>query len=410
MKLSERYNIKYDHSIERSSALTDEYARHGSSDKFMNIVITGFVFIIFTLITMTSCADVNPASKSGLAMDTVFSITVYGDRDMPGELLEAADQLDKSVLSRFSEGSLISRYTAEIYGESTLQINDYNGDGIIDDVDRTHAMSGYSATVCGKEYDLYDIFSQCEDIRYDSAGRFDVRIGALSDLWNIKGYMTAEDGPHIPVPAQIEAVKDDRSVLDLGSVGKGIYLDLAYDILSDSEASAAVISAGGSVLIYGQKPDGSDFKVAIRNPFSESSGDSFATIILSGTHFISTSGSYERYFEYNGEIYHHIIDPASGYPAWTYDDIMNSDYVSPEFRSNPITIPESIPVSVTIISDSGFLSDALSTACFVLGPEQGIPLAEKYSSEAIFIMNDGTVLTSRGIIFDEQSKTIEMAK
>ena len=371
-------------------------------------IIYRIALMAFALLILTSCTDVNPASKSGLVMDTVFTVTVYGDRDMTGELLEAADQLDKSVLSRFSEGSLVSRYTADVYGESVSQITDYNGDCIIDDVDRRHAMSGYSATVCGKEYNLYDIFSRCEDIRYDSAGRFDVRIGALSDLWDIKGYMKAEDGPNIPMPAQIEAVKDDRSVLDLGSVGKGIYLDLAYDILSDSEASAAVISAGGSVLVYGRKPDYSDFKVAIRDPFSASSGESYATIILSGTHFISTSGSYERYFEYDGEIYHHIIDPASGYPAWTYADIMNSNSVPPEFRSNPIPIPEHIPVSVTIISDSGFLSDALSTACFILGPDLGIPLAEKYSSEAIFIMNDGTVLTSHGIIFEESEAVIRI--
>ena len=72
-------------------------------------------------------------------------------------------------------------------------------------------------------------------------------------------------------------------------------------------------------------------------------------------------------------------------------------------------MPEHIPVSVTIISDSGFYSDALSTACFVLGPDMGIALAEKYSSEAIFIMDDGTVLASHGIIFDERSNTFELA-
>ena len=95
------------------------------------------------------------------------------------------------------------------------------------------------------------------------------------------------------MPAQIESLRGVRSVPDLGSVGKGIYLDLAYDILSDSNASAAVVSAGGSILVYGQKPDGKLFRVAIRDPFPGSSSDAFATIILSGTHFVSTSGSYE---------------------------------------------------------------------------------------------------------------------
>ena len=205
MKLSVRDNIEYaqrglsDKNLDRYPV--NEMLRICGSMRAISRLMPGFVLIMFILITLTSCSDVNPTGRSGLVMDTVFTVTVYGDRDMPDELLEAASQLDKSVLSGFSENSLVSRYTTDVYGKSDPGITDHNGDGIIDDVDRRHAMSGYTATVADKEFDLYEIFSRCEDIRYDSAGRFDVRIGALSDLWNIKGNMTVEDGPHIPVPA-----------------------------------------------------------------------------------------------------------------------------------------------------------------------------------------------------------------
>lgn len=378
-------------------------------------LIGGMLFFAAAFCLLSSCGRVQPETKGGLVMDTVFTVTVYGDRDLPDRLLEAGNILDKTVLSRFEEGSLVSCYTRDVSADDPEQISTGdmrpdtdtgNGESGYD----ADVMSGYIATVYGREYNLYDIFSKCEDMRYDSAGAFDVRIGALSDLWDIKGRMTGEETEGMPVPAQIEAVLDDRSVPDLGSVGKGIYLDLAHDILSDSDASAAVISAGGSVLVYGMKPDGSDFKVAIRDPFQSSSGEAFATIVLSGTHFVSTSGSYERFFEYNGEVYHHIINPLSGYPAWTRDDILNRTQIPAWALSSPVPEPDHIPVSVTIISDSGFLSDALSTACFVLGPDQGIALSEKYSSEAIFIMDDGTVLTSHGIIFDERSNTFELVE
>lgn len=365
-------------------------------------LLAGVVLPVLFVCITASCGRMQPETKSGLVMDTVFTVTVYGDAEITDRLLEAADQLDKTVLSRFEAGSLVSRYTQDISADGSEQIST-GGDVQAD------AESQYIASVYGREYDLDDIFSNCEDIRYNSAGAFDVRIGALSDLWDIKGRMTGEDKDGFPVPAQIESLMGDRSVPDLGSVGKGIYLDLAYDILSDSNAFAAVVSAGGSILVYGQKPDGKLFRVAIRDPFPGSSSDAFATIILSGTHFVSTSGSYERFIEYNGEIYHHIIDPLSGYPAWTRDDILNRSQISASLLSSPIPVPEHIPVSVTIISDSGFYSDALSTACFVLGPDMGIALAEKYSSEAIFIMDDGTVLTSHGIIFDERSNTFELA-
>ena len=90
---------------------------------------------------------------------------------------------------------------------------------------------------------------------------------------------------------------------------------------------------------------------------------------------VSTSGDYERFFEADGRRYSHILDPATGYPA------------------------DSGLCSVTILSESGFLSDALSTACYVLGKEKGSILAEKYHAEYLFVDKNGEIFMSDGMKF-----------
>ena len=87
---------------------------------------------------------------------------------------------------------------------------------------------------------------------------------------------------------------------------------------------------------------------------------------------VSTSGDYEKFFEEDGVRYHHILDPKTGAPA------------------------QSDLISVTIISESGFLTDALSTACFVAGKEEGMKLAEQFGAEAIVITRDGEVFQTEG--------------
>ncbi|MBO4609105.1 MAG: FAD:protein FMN transferase [Lachnospiraceae bacterium] len=346
---------------------------------------------------LASCTNKAPEYAGGLAMDTVFNITVYGEPDLAGELLDAGTELDEKVLNRFESESMISVY-------SSLGANDDSPKGS----SGTGAAS-MTAVISGAEVDLEEILAMSEELRASSYGVFDVRLGVLSDLWDIKGRMNGDVSAVIPGPSEIQSALGDRSVYDLGAVGKGVYLDMAHDILENSKAQAAVVSAGGSVLVYGLKPDGSDFKVAITDPLNPvSSGEPFATIVIEGGYFISTSGSYERFFEYGDERYCHILDPLSGYPAWTSEDIANRVGIPAYAQSSPSEMPSSIPVSVTVISRSGFYSDALSTACFVLGPDMGTALAERYDSEAVFIMSDGKVITTDGIIYDAGKKEITL--
>jgi thiamine biosynthesis lipoprotein len=161
-------------------------------------------------------------------------------------------------------------------------------------------------------------------------------------------------------------------VLDLGAVGKGYALDVLAEVLEERDTvTGATISLGGSVLTYGSKPDGTPWYVGVVNPHDSSK--QLGVLSLRGRWCVSTSGDYERYVEVDGRHYHHILDPATGYPG------------------------ESDVKSVTILSRNGFLSDALSTACFLLGSREGLKLASQYEAEALFVTEQGNLVMTDGM-------------
>ena len=216
----------------------------------------------------------------------------------------------------------------------------------------------------------WDILHTAQEVCQASGGAFDITIAPISWLWDF------DEDPHLPQQSTIEsllpavdytqlslkedgtaALQSHSAALDLGSVGKGAACDAAVAAYKEAGVDRAVVAVGGSVGVWGEKPFGQLWNIAVRDPDSEGSLGTLS--VPSG--FLSTSGSYEKQFEEDGVTYHHILDPKTGYPA------------------------ESGLVGVTIWSDSGVLSDALSTACFVLGIEESLPLLEQFDSGAVFI-------------------------
>lgn len=239
--------------------------------------------------------------------------------------------------------------------------------------------------------ELAKILEDCLKLWSRSQGAFDVTIGTVVSLWDIDGWAAGEKEGAFAPPGEEELrralencgsgrleLAGDRLFmpegvqLDLGAVGKGIALNRILRYLEGEEGvTGAVISLGGSVLTYGEKPDGSSWKVGIANPADTTSN--IGVLSLEGQWCVSTSGDYERYVEWEGVRYHHILNPATGCPA------------------------DSGVSGVTVLSRDGFLSDALSTACFVLGTEKGMSLAEEYGAEVLFVGKDGSVTMSRGM-------------
>ena len=244
--------------------------------------------------------------------------------------------------------------------------------------------------------ELAALLTDCMSLSEASEGAFDVTLGPVVRLWNIDQWVAGAQTEVFQIPAaggleqalemcgneyvRLEAAENGQKKvylrsgmqLDFGAVGKGFALTGIQALLEEQPAiTGATISVGGSVLTYGRKPDGTSWKVGIVNPFETSSY--VGVLSLDGQWCVSTSGDYERYVEVDGRRYHHIIDPATGYPA------------------------DSGVCSVTILSKDGMLSDGLSTACFILGPEKGMTLAQTYGAEALFIGMDGELIMSDGM-------------
>ncbi len=196
----------------------------------------------------------------------------------------------------------------------------------------------------------------------------DISIGAVTKLWDVTG-----KDPKVPKDEDIAiALKTcgyenitlegssctlkNGAQLDAGAAAKGYALDAAKKVLKKDGAQCAVVTMGSSSLLYGKKPDGKDFSVAVKDPESP---DGMLLKFTCGECFVSTSGGYERYFERDGKRYIHIFDKTTGRPAET--DL----------------------TSVTVICGSGLKSDQLSTSIFIGGTKK---LGEYFADKSIQII------------------------
>lgn len=334
--------------------------------------IIGLVPFIFT-----GCGNqIDTIQQVDTAMGTIISQTLYVEsgvaskdvtdaeqENISGEILDCIDNLEQEQLSWRLESS-------EIY-------NINKAAGTTEGVQVSEALAG--------------MLEDCIEVSDASEGAFDITIGDVVRLWDIDTWAIAEDTADFPIPTEAavtDALKNsgyekivleenqillpENLQLDMGAVGKGIALDEIRGLLSaHKEVSGAVISVGGSVLTYGSKPDGGTWNVGIVNPGEPS--ENIGILQLTGEWCVSTSGDYERYVEVNGERFHHIIDPATGCPA------------------------DSGVRSVTILTKNGLYSDALSTACFILGKETGMALAQEFGAEAMFILENGDICMTDGM-------------
>lgn len=216
-----------------------------------------------------------------------------------------------------------------------------------------------------------------------SNGVFDITIAPVSDLWDFKS-----EEPAVPTPDAIAGavshvnynniiikdntvrLTDPNAGIDVGAIAKGYIADRLKDYLKNQGVKHAMINLGGNVLAMGNKLDGSDYNIGIQKPFDET-GAPITSVKISSKSVV-TSGIYQRYFEADGKLYHHILNPSTGYPC---ENNLNS---------------------VTIITNSSLTADALSTTCFLLGYDKGMKLINQLDNvDAIFITNDNKLHYSR---------------
>ena len=308
---------------------------------------------LFPTILLSGCGrQSTPVSDTGFYFDTVITITLYEEdnKSLLDECMALAGHYE-ALLSPTVEGS---------------------------DVWKINANPGTFITV---DKDTLSLLQEALSYAEVSDGMVTPSIGALSSLWNfgsdcpqmvpesqaIQNALAHIDYHSIEIQGSRVRLNDPEAVIDLGFIAKGFIADKMKEFLLSKGVTSALINLGGNLVTVGSKPDGTPFKIGIQKPFA-SSGTAALTLDLTDISVVS-SGNYERYFEKDGRLYHHILSAETGYPV-----------------ENELS-------QVTILSPDSTQADALSTLCFILGYEKAVRLLENYPDvQAVFITEDGQIL------------------
>ncbi|MDD3415743.1 MAG: FAD:protein FMN transferase [Lachnospiraceae bacterium] len=301
--------------------------------------------VLFLSFLVSGCnRQIEPISKTAFLLDTVVTITLYDSAD--------STILDDCISS--------CKYYENLFSKTITT----------SDVSLINQAAGRPVTVSD---DTIYLIQKAISYSELSNGAFDITIGPVSDLWDFKS-----ENPKIPQSSKIQSalshvdyttikvtdktvqLKDPAAKIDLGGIAKGYIADQLKALLISKGVKNAMINLGGNVYALGSKENGTPYTIGIQKPFAD-----LNTVLLSlpiSNQSVVSSGPYERFFEKNGTLYHHIIDTTTGYP------VKNDLY------------------GVTILSDDSVDGDALSTTCFALGKKEGIELINSLSGvEAVFI-------------------------
>lgn len=288
------------------------------------------------------------AEFAGFGMNTLLGHSIYGRNAhvASGAVQREIPRLENK-LSRFIPGSEISR------------LNRAAGKTLVPISTETYEV-------------LLGAIRFCEM----SQGLFDISIAPLVDLWD---YKRAHDAPKAEKIKKVLALIDFRDLvlkphqneaglrhaeqcIDLGGIGKGFAGDRCIEILRKYGIHEACINIGGSVSVLGSKPNGSPWRVGIRHPRQKGQLLGAVDVVDKA---VVTSGDDERcFFDKKGKRWHHILNPATGYPA------------------------DAGLASVTVVADSAMEADALSTAIFVAGKEKGLEYLSHFPGSDAVLMDD----------------------
>ena len=328
------------------------------------ISIVMAMILLVVLVVQQLRDDENPGiaelRRSEFLMSTVVEAVVYVDDE------EAGQQALTSAYQKAAElEAIMDRQQTE------------------SDVARINAAAGQHRVQVSAE--TFEVIRRGLEFGVLTDGAFDITVAPLLDLW---GFGTGDT--EVPTEADLAAtlqwvdyqkvhiseerlevfLEDAEMRLDLGGIAKGYIVDQALDVLRQEGMISGSFDAGGDIRVLGEKPDGSPWRIGIRDPRDRAN---LAAIVELRDQSVVTSGDYERFFIVDGERYHHILDPKTGMPT------------------RGLT-------SVTIIGDDAITTDTLSTAIFVMGLERGMDLIESLpGTETLIITADGQVHVSSGL-------------
>ncbi|MBC8416190.1 MAG: FAD:protein FMN transferase [Candidatus Cloacimonetes bacterium] len=219
--------------------------------------------------------------------------------------------------------------------------------------------------------DLLQVFFLSEQLYHDSDSLYDITIGALSELWDFnKLHIPSEDSIKIALEnvgfekltlEGVHLTKPEGVKINLGSLAKGYIIDKVVEYLVSEEIESGFVNAGGDMRIFGQKKP---LRIGIQHP--RNSRNELIGVLNIKNNAVVTSGDYARFFELDGNRYHHILNPKTGYPAEG-------------------------TVSVTVVAPTALFADAYSTALFLMEPQKAIELIDRTDMlEAVIYYLEGS--------------------
>ena len=315
------------------------------------------IILVCTTFFQTACSGKpEPISKTGCYFDTVVTITLYCD--------DAGKYIDEcfAMAERYEK-----LFSATMEGSDIYKLNHCNG--------QVTALDPETVVLIQ------------EGIRYtkESNGSFDITVGNLSSIWqqsikeqrlpkesDVSSALSTVSYKNVVINGNTVQLLNDTKI-DLGGIAKGYIADRMKEYLLSQGVKNGLINLGGNVLAVGPKsPDEPMYNIAIQSPFSKN-GEAIASVKITDQSVV-TSGTYQRYFNEKGRVYHHILDLTTGYPC---DNDLDS---------------------VTIICKKSIDGDALSTTVFLMGCDDGLQYVENTKdTEAIFITKKGDIKTTSGI-------------
>lgn len=325
------------------------------------LIVSGVIFVFKKITTI----KYKEYTKTLNYMDTVIDIKLYSSDE-------------KEATTIISEIEKIYKY----YHELTDRYNAYEGINNIYTINHTSEITQMEIN-----QDLYNILDYSINWYYKSNGLFNVNIGKLTDLWKVyrdnqTGIPTADELYRLSgLDIKNIVLYDGNKILtgnvnlDLGGIAKGYATEVVHHYLKSIGFERYLINAGGTVLA-GVNSEGNKYKVGLQDPDNASAilkdGDEEIKLNLSNA-IVTSSGGYERFYEFNGVRYHHILNPNTKMPANNMK-------------------------SVSVITDNAMLGDVLSTTLFLMSVEDGQKFIENFDNvEAIWYTNDNKVIKSADV-------------
>ncbi len=325
-----------------------------AADTVSETVLTGGTVENTTAAAFTFKKD--PVTINAFKLDTYVSISAYTDvgESYLEETLKLCDYYE-DLFSMHKEGGALYDLNANVTDRVPAEL----GEVIAKALEYSDRSEGSFQISIGRVSELWDFTSGKNDVPADT----DIKEALITvDDSKIKVYPSGENEYIVEKPAETK--------IDLGAVAKGYIADRLKEDLISRGVTSAVINLGGNVLCVGDK-NGDSFNVGIRKPFA-GDNDIFLILAVKDCSVVS-SGISERYFEKDSRIYHHILDPKTGYPY--ENDLWQT----------------------TVISDDSFSGDILSTLCYSLGPEKAMKLCDDLpDTELILVKDDLSLITSEG--------------